>query len=322
MTTVLVTGAAGYIGSVLCPALLQAGYSVIALDSFRYNQSLALAACCADPNFELIVGDVRDRRIYKPLLAKADVLIPLAAIVGMPACARSPDEAVQVNQHAVQWLSAAASKDQLIAFPNTNSAYGRMPEGRNEPLDEDSPRTPLSLYAETKCAAERAVLDHENSVCFRLATVFGASPRMRTDLLLTDFVLRAHRDGFVMLYDPDARRNFVSVHDVSDAFLWAIDRYVKDTGIIAPDGSSHGPIFNLGHDGANVTKAQLVEVIARHVPFRAVVGGGHDPDQRDYVISNARLRAAGFEARHTLDDGVQELLKLYAGFPQVQWGNV
>jgi nucleoside-diphosphate-sugar epimerase len=321
VTTVLCTGAAGYIGSVLCPALLAAGHSVIAVDSFRYGQTTALAACCADPGFELIRGDARDLRLMTGLMKRADVIVPLAAIVGAPACVRSPDEARQVNQHAIDWVAAAASRDQLVVYPNTNSAYGAMPVGTNEPLDEDAPMKPLSLYAETKCRAEEAVLTRRGgSVVFRLATVFGASPRMRTDLLVNDLTLRAVRDGFAMLYSPASRRNYVHVRDVAGAFVWAIDAW--GGGIVFGD-TRYSNVFNLGHDESNSTKLKLYERIKEHVPsFEWAVGSGEDPDRRDYVVSSERLALAGFMARRTLDDGITELIKLYKGFPQHQWGNV
>jgi nucleoside-diphosphate-sugar epimerase len=302
----------------LCPTLLAAGHRVIAVDSFRYGNYLSLAACCADPNFELVRGDVRDANVMRPLLKRADVVVPLAALVGAPLCALCPDEAKAVNEDAVRWLVQGLSPEQMVVFPNTNSGYGAMPPGSDAPLDEDAPLTPISLYGRTKCRAEEYVRWHKNSVVFRLATVFGASPRMRTDLLANDMTLRAHRDGFVMLFDPDARRNFVHCRDVTDAFAKVIDCRAGTDSAMWREG-----VYNLGCDSANVTKLELCQIIKRHVPrFTWAIGEGHDPDARDYVISNARLSRAGFEAQRTLDDGVRELLKLYAGFPQTQWGNV
>ena len=316
---VLVTGAAGYLGSVLCPALLREGYHVIALDSFRYGpqQATALAACCGDIGFELVRGDVRDSRTVREAIKGCDAVVPLAAIVGAPACVRDPLTADDTNHNAIlrmvrYWLS----DDQLVVYPNTNSGYGSMSPGSNAPLDEDAPLTPISLYGRVKCGGERAALqEHGRSVVFRLATVFGASPRMRTDLLVNDFVLRAHRDRAVTLFDPGARRNYVHVRDVVDAFVWAIDR--QDAAISA------GRVFNLGHDGSNCTKEELCLRIKERVPeFEWYVGAGEDPDKRDYLISNERLRRAGFEATRPLDDGIVELLKLYRGFPETVWGNV
>ncbi len=327
---ILVTGAAGYLGSALCPVLLAAGHSVITVDSFRYGpqQATTLAACCANPNFELHRIDVRNHAAMRPFLKRVDIVIPLAALVGAPLCAAFPEEAREVNEEAIRFISQSLSADQLLIFPNTNSGYGVMSPGSNAQLDEDSPLNPISVYGRTKCKAEEYVLWRENSVIFRLATVFGASPRMRTDLMLNDFVLRAARDRSVVLFEPNARRNFVHVRDVADAFLWAI-RAMSEKRIVSGNfgnyehlGLEHR-VFNLGHDGTNVTKAELCAKIAEHVPgFKWYEGAGSDPDKRDYLVSNARLRAAGFEARRTLGDGIIELLKLYRGFQITAWGNV
>lgn len=327
---ICLTGAAGYIGSTLAPTLLAANHSVTAVDNFRYGpqQALALAACCANPNFELVRADVRDFRVMRELVKSADVVIPLAALVGAPLCDQYPDDATTTNRYAVEWLAAQVSKSQLIVYPNTNSGYGVMSPS-NAPLDETAPLTPISHYGRTKCAAERAVLDHPNSVVFRLATVFGASPRMRTDLLVNDFVLRAVRDRSCMIFQPNARRNFVHVRDVADAFAWAIIKGIGRKDYWSADAErAHradvlGKVFNLGHDGANVTKAELCSKIADHVPdFQWYFGEGDDPDKRDYLISNERVRAAGFTPQRTLDDGIKELIKLYRSFPQTQYGNV
>lgn len=316
VTTVLVTGAAGYLGSVFCQMLLAAGHKVIALDSFRYGQHLSLAACCADPNFELVKGDVRDANILRPLLARADVAVPLAALVGAPLCAVCPDEAKAVNQDAVRYLVQNLSRDQLVIYPNSNSGYGSMSPGSNAPLDEDAPLNPISLYGRTKCETESAVLQHENSVVFRLATVFGASPRMRTDLLVNDFVLHSVRDRSLVLFEPHFRRNFVHVRDVAEAFCWAIEHRGQ--------AWVRGIVFNLGHDDSNVTKMELAERIRLQVPDLSIFVSEtqSDPDKRDYLVSNARLAAAGFTAHRTLDEGIAELLKLYRGFPTSVMGNV
>jgi nucleoside-diphosphate-sugar epimerase len=314
---VLVTGSAGYIGSVLCPMLLHDGHEVTAVDHFMYGQRLSLASCCISPKFTLLKGNVRDISFISPIIKDADVIIPLAAVVGMPACEGSPFDAVSTNYHAVQWISSAVSKSQLIIYPNTNSAYGQMPEGSNEPLDENSPMKPLSVYAESKCNAEASVLEHENSLVFRLATVFGVSPRMRTDLLVNDITLRAVRDGGVFVFDPHARRNYIHVRDVADAFCWAIKRQA-DSGLRL----SHR-VFNLGHDDSNCTKWELCGKIQEHVPnFYFLTGPGADPDKRDYVISNDRLHRAGFVPKLSLDWGIVELLKLYRTWPSAVMGNV
>lgn len=304
---ILITGAAGYIGSVLCPALLAKGHSVIAVDNFRYHQYNALALCCAHHQFELINADATTQITY--LINKADVIIPLAAIVGMPACKKLPDLAYATNVEAIKHITHYSSPDQLIIYPNTNSAYGT---GGNTALDEDSEMKPLSGYAITKCEGEYEVLQRENSVVFRLATVFGISPRMRTDLMVNDFVLRATRDGGIILYEPNARRNFIHIRDVARAFLWAIEY-----------GARWKQIYNLGHDESNCTKWELCDKIKKYIPnFAVMCSKGEDPDKRDYIISNQRLRQAGFEASLSLDDGIKELIKLYQAYPSTVWGNV
>lgn len=303
---ILVTGAAGYIGSVLTPLLLTQGHEVTAVDNFRYGQHLALAEACRFSKFEVFNHDTRDYNFITPLVRDADIIIPLAALVGAPLCDRQPNDATSTNYHAIDWISSSVSKGQRIIYPNTNSGYGFMTG--NAPLTEESPQNPLSLYASAKQQAEEAVLHHENSVVFRLATVFGASPRMRTDLLVNDLVLRAVRDRSCTLYDPLARRNYVHVRDVARAFCWAI---VNGWGV-----------YNLGHDAANCTKQELCDYINEFTPFHYHIGPGTDPDKRDYLISNQKLDDAGFETWYGLDDGIPELIKLYQSFPTTLWGNV
>ena len=307
---VLVFGAAGYIGSVLCPMLLRYGYNVVGFDNFSKElmQSTVLASCCSNPRFELVRGDVREPRDYIPLLKTADIVINLAAVVGAPACSRDREGAEQVNHYAVNLLTHTLSPNQRLIYPNTNSGYGHMPD---DTLTEKSPLNPISLYAETKLKGEVAALRHDNTVVFRLATVMGCSPRMRVDLLVNDFVLRAVRDSSIVLYEPHARRNFVHIRDVARAFIWAMET-----------DAARGQVYNLGLDDANLTKAELCERIARHTPFRWYEGKGSDPDQRDYLVSNAKVQAAGFRFTRSLDDGIMELLKLYRGFPLTIWGNV
>ena len=306
---ILCTGGAGYIGSILVPRLLAAGHEVRVVDDFRYGQHLALAACCSHPKLEIFKHDARDYHLYSGL--KADAIILLAAVVGASDCGLYTISAHTINFEAVSDAMGALSPDQLVIFPNTNSGYGTTKNG--VVCDEDASLEPISLYGKTKCRAERVVMQRGNAIVFRLATVFGASPRMRTDLLVNDLTLRAVHSHAVSLYQPEARRNFVHIRDVADAFAFAIENI----------DAMRGRVFNLGNDDCNITKRQLCEEIVRHVPgFRWHEVDGEDPDRRDYLVSNARLTAAGFKASRGLDVGIAELLKLYRCFPQHQYGNV
>jgi len=297
---ILVTGAAGYLGSVLVPALLVAGHRVHALDRMSHGQGQALASCCANPRFDVTVGDARDKSVLKPLLHQVDAVIPLAAVVGAPACDLDQFAAFSTNLTAIGALAELMAPSQLMVIPVTNSGYGRS----DAPCTETSPLRPVSLYGQTKVAAETIALDRENSISLRLATAFGASPRMRVDLMVNDFVYRAVNDHALVLFEGHYRRNFVHVADVARAFLHAL----------ANSDDMRGRPYNVGLDEANLTKRALCERIAALVPgftfTEATVGS--DPDQRDYVVSNARLAATGFAPIVGLDDGIAELVKLYA----------
>ncbi len=307
---ILVTGGAGYIGSVLVPELLARGHRVTVLDNFMYGVP-SLAACCADPNLTIVRGDVRtDMNVLSGLFHLADVIVPLAAIVGAPACGRDIEAAVSVNQVAIAKMVSQLSSGQLIVYSNTNSGYG---SGGSAPCTEETPLRPLSLYGQTKARAEESVMAHGNAVCFRLATVFGASPRMRTDLLVNDFVLRAVTDRAMVLFEAHFVRNYVHVRDAASAILAGVE-----------DRLPHG-VYNVGLPDANLTKAQLCAAIARHVPGFTYLEApvGEDPDKRDYVVSNDKILATGAWApRHTIDDGIVELIKAYQMLPRAAWGNV
>ncbi len=297
---ILVTGGAGYIGSVLCPTLLDAGYEVTVLDSFLYNQS-SLLDCCPSPAFSIVRGDCRDERILTGLVRSADAIIPLAAIVGAPICDADQTAAVSTNLDAIRLLCRLTSPSQQILYPVTNSGYGIGQRGME--CTEESPLRPVSLYGETKVAAEQAVLERGNAMTFRLATVFGASPRMRLDLLVNDFVYRAMYDRAVVLFEAHFKRNYIHVRDVAKAFLHGLARFE----------AMKGRPYNVGLDDANLSKKELCEKIKQHVPafvfFEASIG--HDPDQRDYIVSNARIAATGYRPDWTLDAGIAELMKAY-----------
>jgi nucleoside-diphosphate-sugar epimerase len=297
---VLVTGAAGYIGSILCEHLLRAGHSVVALDSLVEGDQ-NLLHLCAQRGFEFVRGDARDERVLGDVLRSADVIVPLAALVGAPACDREPDRARSTNLDAVRTLIRLRAPGQLIVYPTTNSGYGTKTGDMF--CTEETPLEPISLYGRTKVDAERAVLDAGNSVTLRLATVFGASPRMRIDLLVNHFVWAAVTDGYLVIFEKEFKRNYVHIRDVADCFLHVIENAPRMAG--RP--------FNVGLDDANLSKEELARTIQEHVPrfyvhFAAV---GSDPDKRNYIVSNQRLREAGFEARRSLDDGIRELITAY-----------
>jgi nucleoside-diphosphate-sugar epimerase len=299
---ILVTGGLGYLGSIVCEHLLDAGYEVEALDNLTYGiGQQALFHLCANPAFDFIKGDVRDEAVMASALRRADVVIHLAAIVGAPACDRDPDLATSVNLEAVRLLSRRRSPNQLVIYPNTNSGYGTT---SGELLcTEDSPIRPISLYGRTKVDAERVLLDGPNTVVLRLATVFGMSPRMRLDLLVNHFVHTAVTEGYLVIFEKDFKRNFVHVRDVADCMLHVIGHAVGMTGLA----------FNLGLDNANLSKEELALKIKQQVPnfYIHFAPIGKDPDQRNYIVSNRRLREAGFTARRSLDDGIRELIKGY-----------
>jgi nucleoside-diphosphate-sugar epimerase len=309
--SILVTGGAGYLGSILVPALLQAGHRVTVLDNFMFRQN-SLNQCCADLNFAVARGDAREEGVLRPLVAKADIVIPLAALVGAPLCDRDRIGATSTNREAVATLVRLLGAEQRILIPNTNSGYGTGNHG--EYRTEDSPLRPLSLYGRDKVEAEKIALEHGNAVSFRLATVFGMSPRMRIDLLVNDFVYRAVNDRSVVLFEGHFKRNYIHVRDVARVFLHGIANFEK----------MRGRTYNVGLSNANLTKIELCERIKRYVPelvyFEAPVG--EDPDKRDYIVSNARIEAAGFAPAHSLDDGIVELIKGYAMIRNTLYGNV
>jgi nucleoside-diphosphate-sugar epimerase len=297
---ILVTGGAGYLGSVLCEHLLAADHRVTVIDNLMYGQH-SLFHLCADPGFAFVYGDVRDEGAMRRLVKDADVLIPLAAVVGAPACDRDPWLARSVNLEAVQLLNRLRGQDQLVIFPNTNSGYGA--QSGDAYCTEETPLQPITLYGQTKVEAEAALLESPNVITLRLATVFGLSPRMRLDLLVNHFVHAAFSEGHLVIFEKDFKRNFIHVRDVADCFLHCItnaDRMV-------------GRPYNAGLDAANLSKAELAAKIKEYVPHLYVhfAEVGSDPDRRNYIVSNQRLRQAGFAARRSLENGIQELLKGY-----------
>jgi len=308
---VLITGGAGYIGSVLTPTLLALGHEVTVLDNFLFRQS-SLLDCCQYPHFQIVRGDCRDEAVMKPLVAKADLIVPLAALVGAPMCNQDTVAAQTTNLDAVNLICRLAGKGQWIVMPITNSGYGIGEKDKH--CTEDTPMRPISLYGVTKVKAEDVVLQRENSVSFRLATVFGMSPRMRMDLLVNDFVYRAVHDRAVVVFEGHFKRNYVHIRDVARLFVYAIDHFEK----------MKGKPYNAGLEEANLSKTELCAVIKNHLPSFVYLEApiGEDPDKRDYIVSNARLASTGFRMEWGLDRGIQELIKGYTILRNCVYSNV
>jgi len=310
-TKILVTGGAGYIGSILVPALLDEGYEVVVVDNFMYQEN-SLASSCAHPRFRVVRSDVRVMDVMVPLLAKADVVIPLAALVGAPICDRDPVTATSVNRDAVVELLRHASKDQGFLVPITNSGYGIGEPGKL--CTEESPLRPVSRYGRDKVELERVIMDRGNAISFRLATVFGMSPRMRIDLLVNDFTYRAFNDGCIVLFESHMKRNYLHVRDVSRAFIHGLEEFDRLCD----------NVYNVGLSDANLSKLELCERIRRQIPNLTILEAptGSDPDQRDYIVSNAKIEATGYQPAYSVDDGISELIKGYTMIRNTRYGNV
>jgi nucleoside-diphosphate-sugar epimerase len=309
--SILITGGAGYLGSILAPELLTAGHRVTVLDNFMYSQN-SLAHVCADKNFDVVNGDARSAEILKPLVARVDFVFPLAALVGAPLCQRDPIAATSTNRDAIATLCKLMSPQQRIIMPITNSGYGVGEQGKF--CTEDSPLRPVSLYGTTKVEAEKIALERDNSISLRLATVFGMAPRMRIDLLVNDFVYRAVNDRFVVLFEAHFKRNYIHIRDVARAFVHAIGYFEEMAG--RP--------FNVGLSDANLSKAELCERIRLQVPSFVYLEApvGEDPDKRDYIVSNSRIEATGYRPAHSLDDGISELIKGFRMIRNRVYGNI
>jgi nucleoside-diphosphate-sugar epimerase len=308
---VLITGGAGYIGCILAPTLLDNGYHVTVLDNFNRNDNV-MAHLMAHDGFTPVRGDVRDETLVKGLLAKHDVVIPLAALVGAPLCKKEPLNATTINRDAVQMLVKYLGKNQRILYPTTNSGYGIGQKGVE--CTEETPLNPISLYGTTKCEAEKAVLDSGNGVTFRLATVFGMSPRMRVDLLVNDFTYRAVTDRAATIFEGHFKRNYIHVRDVAKAFMHGIKNYA----------AMNNNAYNMGLSDANLSKIELCERIKKQVPNFVFIEApiGEDPDKRDYIVSNAKLEAAGWKPDWSIDRGIAELIKGYSTIVNSKFSNV
>ena len=308
---ILVTGGAGYLGSMIIPELLSLGHKVTVLDNFMFKQN-PLAHVCANPEFDVIRGDARDESLIKGAIKDVDVVIPLAALVGAPLCNNDLLGTTSINRDAVIMLTKLLSKDQRILMPITNSGYGIGEKGKF--CTEESPLNPISLYGTTKVEAEAAVLERGNAISFRLATVFGMAPRFRLDLLVNDFVYRAVHDRAVVLFEADFKRNYIHIRDVARAFIHGLDNFE----------TMKNEAYNVGLSDANLSKRELCEKIHEHIPSFVFMEApiGEDPDKRDFIVSNEKIEATGYMPQHSLDMGIRELIKGYRMIRNAQYGNV
>ena len=298
---ILITGGAGYLGSVIVGRMLQEGHSVIVLDKLLFNQT-SLLQYTHHSEFKFIYGDVRNEKLLEKLCNQADVIIPLAAIVGFPACDAEPQLAKELNLIQIQnIIKFTKGKGKKILYPNTNSGYG-IAEGQSE-CTEESPLNPISVYGSTKVEAERLLKEHTDAIIFRLATVFGVSPRMRTDLLVNDFTYKAITDKYIVVFEKNFKRNFIHIEDVANAFLFMLHNYDEHKG----------EVFNVGLSDSNLNKQQLLEKIKLQVPKFAIVYDDYyeDPDKRDYIVSNAKIEATGWKPTWSLDEGIEQLIEAY-----------
>ncbi len=308
---ILVTGGAGYIGSVLTPHLLNKNFKVTVVDTFTHSET-SLNSFYKNKNLEIVKGDVRDTRIINSLIKKNDIIIPLAALVGAPACDFDPVSAESINKTSILKLLDLKSKDQIIIMPTTNSAYG---SGDKENFcDENTKLKPISKYAIDKVEIEKELMTKSNVVSLRLATVFGMSPRMRIDLLVNDFVYRATKDKFIILFESHFKRNYIHLSDLSNSFTHVLENFdlMKNN------------IYNVGLSNANLSKKELCEKIKKYIPELEILEkeSVKDPDQRNYLVSNKKIESTGFKTETNIEDGIQELIKGYKSLKKYSYGNI
>jgi len=308
---ILVTGGAGYLGSVLVPELLKQGHEVTVLDNFMFKQN-SLIDCCTFNTFSIVRGDCRDKSLMARLIKNQDIIIPMAALVGVPLCSQDITGTVTTNLEAIRLLVKLCSKSQWILYPTTNSGYGIGEKGKH--CTEETPLRPISLYGQTKVESEEILLDRGNAITFRLATVFGMSPRMRIDLLVNDFVYRAVTDRAVVIFEGHFKRNYVHIRDVARAFIHGIEHFEK----------MRNEPYNVGLDDANLSKIELCQIIQKYVPNFVYLESaiGEDPDKRDYIVSNAKILSMGFKPVFSIDMGVRELIKGYTILRNSIYSNV
>jgi len=308
---ILVTGGAGYLGSTMVPELLATGHKVTVLDNFMFKQS-SLNHCCYHPNFNVVKGDIRQKDTMSKLMKEADIIIPLAALVGAPLCNLDSVGATTINHDAIELMLRLLSRDQIVLMPTTNSAYGTG--DKDNYCNEESQLRPISQYAIEKVEIEKKLMQHPNAISFRLATVFGMSPRMRIDLLVNDFTYRAVNDRSVVLFESHFKRNYIHVRDVSRVFQHAINNH----------STMKGEIYNVGLSDANISKKELCEHIQKQLPEFVFIDEqiSKDPDQRNYIVSNEKIESTGFKTEFSLDRGISELIKGYSMINNSRYGNV
>lgn len=308
---ILVTGGAGYLGSIMVPLLLKENHQVTVLDNFMYNQS-SLLDCCHDKKLTIVRGDTREKSLLTKLIKDADAIFPLACLTGAPLCSKDPVGARTILLDAIKMILELRGKDQMIIFPTTNSGYGVGEKGKH--CTEKTPLRPISLYGKLKVEAEEALLSAGNSVTLRLATAFGVSPRMRLDLLVNDFTYRAVYDRFVVIFEGHFKRNYIHVRDVAKAFIHSLNRF---------DRMKNEP-YNVGLSDANLSKLELCAEIKKQIPGFYFVEAtiGEDPDKRDYIVSNEKMEKTGFKPDVSMTDGIGELIKGYQIIKRNQYANI
>ncbi len=297
---ILITGGAGYLGSMITTKLVEDGHNVTVIDILEFNKT-SLAHLFIKHNFKFIEGDVRDKNLISRELINKNIIIPLAALVGAPLCEKYPKQTIDINFNCIKFILSKIKPSQKIIYPNTNSGYG-IGE-KNKYCDEKSPLNPISLYGRTKVESEKIILKHKNSVVFRLATVFGFSYRMRTDLLVNFLVNIAVRYKKISLFEPHFRRNYIHVDDVANAFVFAISNF----------SLMKGNIYNVGLSNANLTKIQLAKLIKKIVKGTkiSILKNRKDPDKRDYFVSNKKIEKLGFKPKTSINEGIKELKNIF-----------